>query len=71
MDKEKKHTSDLETTNYCPSLLERRRGRQGGEQKRSGGMADRRKKQGWEEHKALKQREIFEGWRMYIYILHT
>ena len=37
------------TTNYCPSLPKRRRGREGGEKKQSGkGGRDK----GWEEHKA-------------------
>ena len=59
------------TTNYCPSLQERRRGREGGEKKRSGkgGRQEEETRDGGN----TKQREKFEGWRkvVYIYILHT
>ena len=42
------------TTNYCPSLPKKRRGREGGEKKRSekGGSQDRGKYKRWWEHKA-------------------
>ena len=83
MDKETKH-QNLETTNYCPSLPERRRGRERGEEekeeRREGGEEEKegRKKevgrdmrQEEETRDGRSREEKMEGWRMYIYILYT